>query len=558
MVTLAPPRSYRRFLAVVWQFLPLLWAWARDRRRFLLFGRSRRVAPETHRRRAERLLESLLTLGPTFVKLGQLLSTRPDVLPPEYIEVLSRLQDRVPPAPWEGAREVLESEVGPVEEAFEEFDTEPISGASLGQVYTAEVGGQTVAVKVRRPGVETLVEADLHVLRWALALVLPLVDEARAFSLSNLADEFAKTIREEMDYEREARMLTEIRGNFADDDGVTIPPVIEERSGATVLTMAYVGGTKVTDVETLDEKGIDRTALAERLQRAYLQMIIDDGVFHADPHPGNLAVREDGTIVFYDFGMSGRVDDAIQDRIVEFYLAAARYDTEAILDALVDLGTVSPDADRALMAEVLELAIRDARGEEIENYRVQQIVSQVEDAMYEFPIRLPQELALVLRVATVVEGVCVTLDSEFDFIEVATAYLTERGYREESVRRVVGETREEFEDAARASVRIPPKLERTLDRVDRENLQVRAALADPDRRLDRLAAQISYAILLGASLISTALVFGLVGLESAAVPAALAVLFGLALIRAFRKRRTLSGGPQFTRQNLRQRRRGRE
>ena len=187
-------RAYWRFVLVAWQFLPLILAYARDRRRFLLFGRSRQVTPDQRRRRAASLLDSLLTLGPTFIKLGQLLSTRPDILPPEYIDEFSKLQDSVPPADWADARTVVEEELGAVEERFADFDTEAISGASLGQVYSARVDGQPVAVKIRRPGVEELVEADLRVIRWSLPVLMYFVDEARSFSLETLADEFAKTI----------------------------------------------------------------------------------------------------------------------------------------------------------------------------------------------------------------------------------------------------------------------------------------------------------------------------------------------------------------------------
>jgi len=558
VITLALLYAPRRLVAVVWRFLPLLLAYARDRRRFLLFGGRRRVSPERRRRRAERLLDALLALGPTFIKLGQLLSTRPDVLPPVYVDVLSRLQDRVPPADWANAREVVEGEVGSVDEAFDEFDTEAISGASLGQVYRASYRGQEVAVKVRRPGVSDLVEADLRVIRWTLPVVLYFVDDARSFSLSNLADEFARTIRQEMDYEREARMLQEIRGNFEGNDDVVMPEIVEERSGPTVLTMEYVEGTKVTDVEALDEQGIDRTELAGRLQRAYLQMIVEDGVFHADPHPGNLSVQPDGTLVFYDFGMSGRVDESVQRSIVDFYVAVAERDIDAILDVLQQLGTISQDADRSLMAEVLELAIRDARGEAVEQYRVQQIVRQVEDTIYEFPFRLPRDLALVLRVATVVEGVCVTLDPGFDFIEVATDYLTEQGYREESVRVLLEDLQGEAQDAARSALRVPPKLERTLDRLDRENLRIEAAVVDPENTIDELGRRIVYGILLASGTLATALLYTDAGTRPAAVPAVLSALVAFLLYRSLRRRRSLTPGPQFTRQNLRQRRDGGE
>jgi predicted unusual protein kinase regulating ubiquinone biosynthesis (AarF/ABC1/UbiB family) len=555
VVTLVNIRAYWRFFVVARQFLPLLLAYARDRRRFLVVGGRRRVDAETRRRRANRLLDSLLTLGPTFIKLGQLLSTRPDILPPEYIDVLSQLQDEVPPADWSAAREVVEAELGPVDEAFDDFDPDPISGASLGQVYTAAVDGDEVAVKVRRPNIEPLVESDLRVIRWSLPILLTFIDDSRSFSLENLADEFAKTIREEMDYEREAEMLREIRESFSGDDTVVIPPVVKDRSGPRVLTMEYTPGTKINDLEALEARDIDRTQLAENLQRAYLQMIIEDGVFHADPHPGNLAVTDEGRIIFYDFGMSGRVDEFLQDKIVDFYVAVANQDTDAILDALVEMGTLSPEADRQVMGEVMELAIQDVRGEDIEQYRVQQIVGQIEDSIYEFPFRLPKNLALVLRVATVVEGVCVTLDPEFDFITIATDYLTEQGYREESIRQYIDEAGDQVQESALATVRTPPKLESALDRIERENFHMRAEIEDPNDVFDTLAKRIVYGLLLTAGVLSTAVLYSFATVRSTAVAAAFSFGVAVLLYRSLRERKGIRAKPQFTRQNLKERRR---
>ncbi|WP_423999603.1 ABC1 kinase family protein [Haloarcula salina] len=548
-------RAYWRFFVVARQFLPLLVAYARDRKRFFVVGSSRRVTPEQRRERAQDLLDSLLTLGPTFIKLGQLLSTRPDILPPEYIEEFSKLQDRVPPADWADAKRVLEDELGPVDERFEEFDSDAISGASLGQVYLAEIDGERVAVKIRRPNIEDLVEADLRVIRWSLPLLMYFIDESRSFSLETLADEFAKTIREEMDYQREARMLTEIRENFLDNDRICIPSVEESHSTRRVLTMEYVPGTKINDIDDLDERGVDRTELARTLQQAYLQMIIDDGVFHADPHPGNLAVQDDGTLVFYDFGMSGRVDPFVQDKIVEFYAAVADQDIDAILDALIEMGTLSPEADRQVMGDVMELAIADARGEDIEQYRVQQIIQQVEDTIYEFPLRLPSNLALVLRVATVVEGVCVTLDPDFDFIEVATDYLRSEGYIAEGARNYLEDRATEVTDATRSAVRIPPKLESVLDRVEREDLTVRADIEDSDGLLATMTKRLILGMLLASTLFSTVYLYAQATLPVVGVGVAGVAALTAALWWSFRSKKSVRAKPQFTRQSMRERER---
>jgi len=552
-------RSYRRFVVVAYQFLPLLVAYARDRRRYLLFGPSRQVTSETRRRRARSLLDSMLTLGPTFIKLGQLLSTRPDVLPPEYIEEFEQLQDDVPPAPWADAREVLEAELGPVETVFDDFDTKAISGASLGQVYVAVLDGKQVAVKVRRPDIEALVEADLRVIRFSVPLLMPFLDEARSFSLETLADEFATVIRQEMDYNREKRMLEEIRANLRDYPDVRIPASVESHCTRRVLTMEYVPGTKISEVEDVSRLGVDRTALAERLQRVYLRMMIEDGIYHADPHPGNLAVQDDGTLVFYDFGMSGRVDPFVQEKIVDFYLAVAGQNVDAILDTLVEMGTLSPDADRDVMANVMELAIADVRGEDIEQYRIQQVISQVEDTIYEFPLRLPANLALVMRVATVVEGVCVTLDPDFDFVETAQEYLGEEGYLRESARQYVEEQVREVEQAVQSSVRVPRKLEETLDRIDRDALSVQAEVRDDRQVLDRLAKRIVLSVLLAATTLSTVVLYAATSVEgttlgqwAAGVGLAVTLLLAALLYRSFRKRRGIRATPQFTRQSMRE------
>ncbi|MFP4626163.1 MAG: ABC1 kinase family protein [Natronomonas sp.] len=550
--------AYGRFFVVAYQFLPLVFAYARDRHRFLLFGPGRSVSRETSRERARSLLNSLLTLGPTFIKLGQLLSTRPDILPPAYIEEFESLQDRVPPADWPAARKVLESELGPVEEAFDDFDTDAISGASLGQVYVAELDGRTVAVKVRRPNVEDLVEADLRVIRWTLPFIVRFVRDAQAFSLETLADEFGKTIREEMDYRRERQMLEEIGSNLESDDRIRVPDAVPSHSTERVLTMEYVGGTKISDLEDIDSLGLDRTEIATTIQRTYLRMIVEDGVFHADPHPGNLAVQDDGTIVFYDFGMSGRADPFVREKIVQFYVAIARQDTDEILDTLIELGTLSPDADRDVMANVMELAIADVRGEDIEQYRVQQIISQVDETIYEFPLRLPPHLALVLRVATVVEGVCIRLDPDFDFIEVATAYLREEGHLEQGARDYLLGRSEEFQDLGESLVRVPPKLESALDTVDRGDLSVEVELPAQVAVLDRLAIRLILGGLLSALVMSSAVLYAFSTLWAAIIPLAFGMPVVVILWRSFRKHRGIRARPQFTRQSMRERQNDRE
>ncbi|MFY4812099.1 ABC1 kinase family protein [Haloarcula sp. AONF1] len=548
-------RALWRALVVAWQFVSFLWSWARDRKRFLLFGRSREVTSEQRVQRARRLKTTFIELGPAFIKLGQMLSTRPDALPGEYIEVLSELQDRVPPEPWDTIEPLLESELdGPVTERFDRFDTDPISGASLGQVYEAEVDGERVAVKVLRPGIRQRVESDLRVLSTLLPVLTYGADPGQAFTLENLTEEFATTVRREMDYGHEARMLRDIGDNFANDDDIAIPDVVESHSTDRVLTMTYLDGVKIDDVERLDELGIDRPALVRRLEEVYIQMIVEDGLFHADPHPGNLAVQPDGTLVFYDFGMTGYLGPRTQDQLLDFYVGLATDDVDRVMDAFVEMGALDPMADRDVMREAFDIVIEQFRGEDISEYRIEQLVGQFETQLYEFPMRLPQDLALVVRVTTVLEGVCRTLDPEFDFIEIISEYVMEQGAGDDVREQIKTEIQETVTGSTRSAVRTAPRLEDALDRVEREELLVKTVLEDSDGLSRVLAKRLLLGIVASAGVPVSAYLYTVNGLQ----PAALALGGSAAVIGilawSFRRRRGPAlSSPQFTRHEMQQR-----
>jgi predicted unusual protein kinase regulating ubiquinone biosynthesis (AarF/ABC1/UbiB family) len=278
-------------------------------------------------------------------------------------------------------------------------------------------------------------------------------------------------------------------------------------------------------------------------------------VFHADPHPGNLAVADDGSVIFYDFGMAGRVDPFVQEKIVEFYVAVARQDIDDILDTLISMGTLSPEADREVMGNVMELAIADVRGEDVEQYQVNQIIEQVESSIYEFPLRLPPNLALVLRVATVVEGVCVTLDPEFDFISTATDYLRDEGYYEQTARDLAEDAGRQVQRTTEALFTVPPKADEFLDRANRDDLTVNVVLEDDTKVLEKLAMRIAYSVLLAVGVLSATILYSFANnWRLALVVLALAAPLAIALYRSFRKKRGLRATPQFTRQGMKQRR----
>jgi predicted unusual protein kinase regulating ubiquinone biosynthesis (AarF/ABC1/UbiB family) len=423
----ARERAYTayRLAVIVTAFAPLAFVFLRDRKRFILFGRSRDVSEEKHRQRAEILLEKFLSLGPTFIKFGQVLSTRPDALPEAYTETLSKLQDDVPPAPYDEVRTVLEEDIGDPERVFTRFEREPISGASIGQVHVAERGNEKYAVKVLRPGVRDRIETDLRVIESTLPLALRFAKEGQRFTLSNLADQFKEAIREETDYGREARSVEMIRENLCDEP-VVVPRVVEELSSDRVITMEYVEGTKITDVKALRAQDIDPSRVVGDLQRAYIQMILEDGVFHADPHPGNLAVTPDGRVVFYDFGIIGRVSDETRDGIFDFYVAISRNDVDNMINAFIDMGALDPEVDREIARRMFNLMLDNVRGREIDDERVEDLIDELQEEMYEFPMRVPRDLALLFRTTTVLEGIFYTLDDDYDFFPVIRDYLVRK------------------------------------------------------------------------------------------------------------------------------------
>jgi predicted unusual protein kinase regulating ubiquinone biosynthesis (AarF/ABC1/UbiB family) len=550
-------RAVRRSLVVLAAFLPLVFALARDRRRLLLVGGPRRVDDDTRRARSVALRATLVDLGPTFIKFGQILSTRPDVLPGPYVEELGELQDRVPPAPWERVRPTVEDAVGDVEETFDEFDTEPISGASLGQVYVAERDGQRVAVKVLRPGIRPRVEGDLRVVSTFLPWLVRFAPPGQAFTLENLGEEFASTIRKEMNYAREAESLREVRTAFEDDPKVVVPAVYDDLSTDRVIVMEYVDGVKVDDPARVEELGVDPSGLVRRIEEAYITMIIEEGTFHADPHPGNLAVQADGSVVFYDFGMTGRLGQRTRDELLDVYVAVARDDVEAVLDAFVTIGALDPAADRELMRQTFEVVIEHFRGRDVDTYRISEIVSAFEAQLYDFPMRLPQNLALVVRVSTVLEGVCRTLDPDFDFIAVVTDYVMDEGTSDESKRRVASEVAEgavrQVRDTVTGAAAVPPTLSTVLDRLQREDVTVTVRIDDDNGELRRLARRLALAALAGANTLSVVLVYAFDG-PRVAGPLALGLpVLGFALYRSFGKRRGIRAKPKFTRLEMRKR-----
>lgn len=511
---------YRRYLTVVTSLFPFVLAALRDRRRFLLVGGPREPPRRVHEERARRLTETLLALGPAFIKVGQVLSTRPDLVPPIYAETLRTLQNEVPEDIGGDPTTVLREAYA--DEPVDLDSLEPVAGGSLAFVYTARrtTDGERIAFKVRRPGIVDHIERDLAVIRKIVPFAVRAAPEAYRYSLRNVADDFEEIIGEELNFEREARMMREIRSNLADDDRVTVPWVDEELSTERVVAMEYVEGVKITDHGAIADRGLPPADLADLIAEVYLQMGLDDGVFHADPHPGNLAVTSAGRLAIYDFGMCQELSPRNRTRIVDLYVALARRDVDGLVDALIALDVLEPDVDRRRITTVLELTVESLRGRSEVDWRV--IFETVTADLRAFPFRIPPDVMLLVRVGTVGEGVCRELDPEFNFLEAAREYLATEGHLEAGVRSVLENAREDLAASVPAAARLPKQLSTAIDRVDRGELVIRTEAIDGDRDPVGDAVLAAGLMIAGALLVETQ---GAIGVTVISVGVLLGVVF---------------------------------
>ncbi|ELY81919.1 ABC1 kinase family protein [Natrinema gari] len=487
---------YLRYLQVLLRFFPIAIAFLRDRRRFLLFGPSRHVSADVHRARAERLTETMLELGPAFIKVGQVLSTRPDIVPPTYVEAFATLQDEVPEDAGGEPLTVVESALG---DDLDLDTLEPVAGGSLAFVYTVDYEGERIALKVQRPGLAAVIERDLRVIRGLVPLLVTFADERQRYSIENVADDFEEIILEELDFEREASIMATIKDNFADDERIVVPATYPELCSERIVAMEHVDGEKITDEDVLADVGLEPTEMATLIARTYLQMGLVDGVFHADPHPGNLAVTDDGRLVIYDYGMSQRLTQQEQDDITSLYRTLVRRDVDGLLNTLIALDVLDRSVDRVAVRRVLELVIENLEGKADVSWR--EIITELFATLHEFPFRIPPNVMLLVRVGTVGEGVCRTLDPEFDFIAVTRSFLVEQGVIESEIEALLDDVRTDLQDSAPALARAPARFDTVFGQLERGELVVRT---DPIEPTNGGVAAAGDAIIAGALIVATA------------------------------------------------------
>ena len=409
---------------VVLKLLPIVINLRQDRRKWVKHE-GKNINEVKFRKHAKKALETFIELGPSYIKLGQWLSARADLLPLPYLEELSKLQDEVPPAEFSKVKPIIEAELGKIENIFESFNSLALSGASLGQVYLARYDNRDVIVKVSRPNIETVIENDIFILKKILPLATRFIDPNLAFSAEGMLSQFIETVYEEMDYHVEADNLITIKRNLAGDNTVIIPDVFLERTSRHVLTMEYIPGIKINDVVALDRMSIDRSRLVTRVHRLFFKMLLRHSIFHADPHPGNISVANNGAIILYDFGMVGRLDNKTRLRLIRLYLGLIDKDPARTVNVLMELGTLEATVNRYVVEKAIELSIQSVYGKEVDKMEVKALTDLANKTMSRFPFRLPKNLALYMRMSSILEGIYQHHKVRFQFVKVLANILEE-------------------------------------------------------------------------------------------------------------------------------------
>lgn len=387
--------------------------------------RQNETIEDRQRHRAKWLLDRLIWLGPAFVKVGQALSTRPDLLPLAYIQVLSALQDQLPAFPNEIAFDCIEQELGwKPETLFDQFDPAPFAAASLGQVYHAVThAGEEVAVKVQRPDLVQVISLDLALVRRLAAIVERFPRLSRGQQWVSIVDEFGSKLFEELDYVHEAHLTERFRANVAEVSGVYAPRVYWDYSSRRVLTTEYIEGIKITDRENLVAAGVDIRFLLSQGVRANLKQLFEHGLFHADPHPGNLLILpRDGTLVFIDFGMMGIIHPEQKLRIIEIFVDVINERPENLKENLIALGCLRPDARWDELVPLANSLFKSIFGAADAHYNFHDVANSFAPLVYEYEFRIPMDFALIVRAVMTLEGISLQLDPEFDIFAVSAPY----------------------------------------------------------------------------------------------------------------------------------------
>ena len=471
---------------------------------------ARSVTDDSVASRPERVRRVIEELGPTFVKLGQILSTRSDLLPAEYLTEFAKLQDRVPPEAFGEVRAVLEADMGrPLEDVFDDFQEEPLASASLGQVHRARLGGREVAVKVQRASVRTTIDSDIDLMMQLASLMERHVEGWDVHQPRRVVEEFAATIERELDYEVEAAHQERIARQFAADATTRVPVVYREATTSRVLTMDFIEGVKVSDTDALAEMGADRKELARRGFRLVLEQALINGFFHADPHPGNIFILPGDVVCFIDFGMMGRLSQRVRDEFVELIYHVVDRSPDRVARSVAKLAHHDGPVDMAALERDAAHFIDSYVGQPLGALNVGSVLGRILQALSRHGLRVPSDLFLMLKAMAEIESLAVSLDPEFDLVTEARPYVrrifTDR-FRPRRIAEDLAGTGREMAEVLRDA---PETLRDLIEQAKGGGLTVHVDQERmPESFLvnDRIANRIAFSLVLAASLLGSAVV----------------------------------------------------
>lgn len=462
----------------------------------------------------ERLRRSCEELGPTFIKIGQILSTRPDIFSPEIAGELEKLQDAVNPFPFEEVRQVIESEFNaPLETVFKSFKQEPLASASLSQVHLAVLPtGQNVVVKVQRPNIESCIKVDLEILRDLVNFIVNRTNYGALYDFVGMMNELEKTLLNELDFRKEGANADKFRQNFIGRKGVAVPVIRWIYTTGRVLTMEHIEGIRINQCEELVAAGIDRTDLAIRLSQDMMQQVLEDGFFHADPHPGNLSIKKDGTIVFLDLGMVGRLNEASKSSLTALFLGIAAQDGHQVAEALIDLDTMQRRGSIRHFEREIDKLLDKYLSVPISEIQVGPLVAEIFQLAFRTHIQIPGEMTLFAKVLITLQGITEMLDPELNLLVIMKPMASRLLRQSFSLKKVGKQLHRNLTDYQALLKQAPTFMLELFHRMEDNDFDLKFQLKDIDKvmkHFDRISNRLSFSvILLAVSLIIAGIIIG--------------------------------------------------
>jgi ubiquinone biosynthesis protein len=463
---------------------------------------------------SERLRLAFEELGPSFIKLAQVLSTRPDLIPSRYTQEFERLQDRVPPFPYEESRAIIEEEISEsFESVFRQFERIPIAAASIAQVHRAVLmDGTKVIVKVQRPDIRENLESDMDILYYMSRLLETYVPDSRYLNPTGIVSEFEKTVMKELDFIVEGRNCQRLWQNFKGYDGVRIPKPFQKLMTGRVLVLERIDGVRIDDLDDIRKMGLEPGDVARRALDAYFKMVLVDGIFHGDPHPGNLIVMKDGSIGFMDFGITGQINEETKTLLSNVFLAIMQRDFDNLVDVLIMLGLVPESTDideyRRLLKSDLKDLIEPIYGMSMSEIDFARYLDETLDIIVKHKTMVPSDLLLLDKVIMMLEGIVLKLDPDIDIIEAMKPYLSHVTFEKMSPGKAVDEAFKGIKETGMFMKYFPRQIKKILWKVIRDEVVVKLSLKGLDtliKDIDRSSNRLSVAMIISAVLISSAI-----------------------------------------------------